>query len=265
MLKVSILKESNIFKKLLVGIIFAFFLSLYHIDVMNACNYNDIDLLFMLSYGNLDIDSIKYIIPIFFLIIPQLYLIFVLKDYLYIATSRNAIYVFTRNNSKSSWLLNKLVHLFIYVMIYYLIQFITVFLIGFFYGFTFNHTSIIIIGIEYILIILLNYFYILILNIMSLSINITYSFFITISVSIFQIFTIGFLYAFHFTSINLIKLFPISQAIIPWHTSHFIKYTDFFQFKINNFMLIDSMLYLLIICTSSIIYAIYNFKNMDII
>ena len=76
----SIYIEMNILKKVLFGIVLAVFLSIYGIGIVKAFGYQSLEALFLLTYGNLNIYDVKYVIPALVWILPQIYLTYVLGD-----------------------------------------------------------------------------------------------------------------------------------------------------------------------------------------
>lgn len=261
--------EKNILKKVLFGIVLAVFLSIYGIGIVKAFNYKSLEALFLLTYGNLNIYDIKYVIPALVWILPQIYLTYVLGDYISNHLNRNAVYIFTRTDKRRKWLLSRVLNLFAFTVIYYVAQFLIVYLIGSAYGLAIANQNVGMSTIlsEFMLLILLSYLFVLTINIMSLAINVTYSYLIVTAVSIISVFITGFIELFGGIGGKLIKLLPTSQGVITWHDSRFLveNYFELFRFSLSDFSLMYSTAYLILFCTVLILWGMFKINRMDII
>jgi len=222
--------------------------------------------LFMLSYGYINIKTIKTIVPVFFIVLHMAYLTFILGNYIYKDFSNLGVYIFVRTTNRKKWLLQKYIHLFIYVLVYYIFQYIITYILGYLNGYKFINSDIFPILIIYFVTILFNYFFILVNNIMSFKFKSLFSYLITLSLYIIPLFISEFIYEFSKNNLYIIKFFPSSQGIIMWHQCSFLD-TAFklFDFSIKNFSIMHSIIYLIIANISLIIYEIYNIKSKEIL
>lgn len=259
--------EQSIIKKLLPGLGIAAFLSLYSTKVSGE-NNRILESLFLFSYGQLNIEHIKYVAPILLWILPQAFLMYILGDYISVNFNRNACYIFTRTSNRKKWFLLKLLSLFCYVIIFYLMQFITVLGVAGIFGFKIHNytTGLPLILAEYLLIVLVNYWLILFANIFSLTMNAVYSYCLTIAVNLFSILTSGVIYELHKERLSLIMLLPSAQGILAWHdiTYLFMSYPQLFNIQISGFSLGYSILYLVMFSIVLIIWGLFRIENMEI-
>ncbi|ADY54480.1 hypothetical protein Sgly_0109 [Syntrophobotulus glycolicus DSM 8271] len=255
-------------RKALLGVPLAVFFGIYYTNLMEVYGNKTLEELLLLSYASLELESMIYIVPVIFWILPQLHLTYLLKDYIPDNLENSAVYVFTRTKKKGRWLLTKIWHLFFYVVIYYFIQFISVAVIGMLEGLSFSHGHIglFLVLTEFALVCLLNFFYVIFINIGALKIKVIHSYFFTVFINIILVLFAGFLYEFEIQKIFLLKYLPPSQSILAWHSLEGIagNYPDVFRFTIQNFSIGFSMLYLIGFSIIIILYGNYRLKNMDI-
>lgn len=261
--------ETGVLQKLILsGASLALFFSLYHVRSLEIMGCRSIQCLFVLSYGDLKIEAIKYVIPVIFWIAPQVVLIYVLGDNVASDLGRNSAYIFTRTDRRKQWLLAKMFNLFLYIFIYFAVQFVIVGLVGILSNL---ETENLIQGLtmilgEFILVLLLNYFIVLIINILSLKISVIYSSAIVLAGNLGTIFASAFLYEYSRKQVEIIKMMPFTQGIFLWHSdvSWFVRRMSGFVPHFSDYGIIFSMGYLLFLCVVSIIWGIYQIQRMDI-
>ncbi|KML23302.1 hypothetical protein ABV89_14720 [Priestia aryabhattai] len=266
-------KNNNIYNDFKTNFAYIFligmFVSIYNTRFLERpdLNNNDINLLFLFSYGSLDIPSIKYIVPLFIFLLPQMYLIHLFGDYLPKNFHRYSVYIFTRTENRTKWVLNNLKQLFINVCIYYLILFLCVSIVGILKGLRIDsYSDLIIILYLYILVIVFNYFLLLLTNSLSIFLNSTYSYIITIFLHIFSMLLFGATYELPNSSIFFIRLLPSVHSILTWHNINIInhKYSIINDY-IDGFYITHSILYILSLSFIIIFIVLHKLKRMDII
>ncbi|MCB2360025.1 hypothetical protein [Clostridium estertheticum] len=260
------MKES-LRKYLITGILIALFLTYYNIKLVTGLEKSSIELLLVYNYGYLELSSIKYLIPIILWSIPQMYLIYSLKDTIASSLYRNSVYIFTRTNKRSFWILKEFKILFFHIIFYYGVQFITVISMGYILGLKFYpiNKSLFIILILFILVCLTNYILILTINVLALKISLTYSFCIGILINICSVFSMGFINEVYPKWLSIIKIIPSSQSIINWHTNSLVGFYNLLEIKEVQFCFSYSIGYLTLLCLILIGCGVYIFKNMDIV
>lgn len=248
------------------GVLIAFFLTYYNIKIVTGLEKSSIELLLVYNYGYLELSYIKYLIPVILWSIPQMYLIYSLKDTIASSLYINSIYIFTRTNKRSYWILKEFKILLFHIVFYYGVQFVTVISMGYIFGFKFYpiNNSLFIILVMFILVCLTNYLLILTINVLALKINLTYSFSIGFVINIGSIFSIGFINDFYPKCLSIIKIIPYSQSIINWHTNSIVGFYNLLKIKEFQFYFSYSIGYLILSCLILIVCGVHIFKNMDI-
>lgn len=262
-----LMKISEIKKLFLYGMIFALFASLYYLNILQFIGCKRLDCLLVISYGVVDIDRIKHLIPVLFWILPQIILTNQMGDYLSRNLNKNAVYIFTRTSERKSWMIGKIVTLFFYVFIYYAVQFIVMSVCGILIGFDILFIDFKAILSMFFLIVLYNYTFILMINIFSLYVKAIYSACTVIGLSIVNVFFVGLLYEHYYNSINILKYLPFTQGIYEWHfnANRLILESISSSFYLADYSLFFSIAYLLLLLASIIILGIHRIRTMDII
>lgn len=263
------LLENETNKKIIVyGSITALLLGLYNVYLTNLYGINSLEGLFFAEYGFVDIKMIKYVTPFLKWVLPQMILMWILKEFVAGELDKSGVYIFTRTNRRGKWVIDKTYDLFKFVILFYFIMFLITYIIGTVVGYKmlYIYKGIELILTIFILTVLLNYEYILIINILSLKMDVLYSFLIALFVDIFSLLLSSFIYEYFKMKIYLLKLLPVSHGILAWHSMNSM-YNNLYisEFSIKNFSIIDSISYLILSCFIIVIYGIYVFQHKDII
>lgn len=233
-----------------------------------ASEYKSMKWFVLCSYGYLDAYSIKYVFPVFIWILSQLYLVYLLGNFIYQDVYKNAVYIFTRTNHRTLWFFSNISWLFIYVLFYYCIHFFINILMAIVKGFTLqNYQDLIVIGLTFLLQVFVSYLLVLMINVFTLLFQNTYAYVVVIAGYIFLIMLTGMLAEFSSRYLFIAEWFPFSHSILAWHDSYFIKeLQNLFAIKyFDGFSIVQSFVYIIIFTFVVIYFAIKRFKNMDLI
>lgn len=247
--------------KLLTGLIFAFFIGVFALSwVKPEGPY--FEKLFLIGYGGipLPLEIKSYLRSMLSLLVPQVFLVFILADYMLIDFTICSVYVFTRTPKRNRWFIRKAIELFFFTALFYLFQFITLFLIGQISGLAVSDIPVFInlIANEFVLLVLISFIYVLAVNILSLKIGINYSF---LAVVLF----ISFSSVLTFKT-NLIKFIPVSQSMLIWHENKsLLFYRDLIGDYIPNFTIAFSIAYALIVILLLVFIGIKLIDNFEIV
>ncbi|MDD3314628.1 MAG: DUF2705 family protein [Syntrophaceticus sp.] len=253
-------------KLFLSGGLIAIFLGFYYSQFAEMYQFKSLELMLILAYGNLYIEEIVFIVPVFLWMVPLIVIIFFLGDYIHRNFDQNAAYIFTRTARRSLWLIGQAVNLFLYILIYYIFQIAVFCVVSTVLGFSMFSwdVGIMLIVSELALLVLSNYMIVLLINVLSLfKLNSLFCVAITLTTNIVCIFLSAILYKFYTKNIAIIKWLPFTQGILTWH-SGISSVADFFPFNIPHFSILFSIVYLIIICLLLLFCGVCKIEKMDI-
>lgn len=253
------------FLKLLGGIVFAFCIGGFALGWVNPSEPY-YEYLFLAGYGGipLPLDGGEYIRLLLVSLVPQIFLIFILANYMLDDFNICSVYIFTRTNQKKTWFARKCISLFFLVALYYALQFAMLFLLGRAMGglTVFDPTTLLYIVInELLLLVLLGFIYVLAVNLLSLKVGINYAF-----LSIVLLATLSSAFVLTLKSSVTLKFIPLSQVMFIWHDSEkLVLYRDFIGDYLPHFTIFFSLLYLLVIILALFMFGMYLIDNLEII
>lgn len=224
-----------------------------------------IENLFLAGYGGipmpLEIDS--YLRIVLIILVPQVFLIFILADYMLKDFTICSVYIFTRANQRRGWFARKCLDLLLFTALYYLIQFVALFFFGQIGGLViYNQSALIYILVnEFTLLVLLGFIYVLTVNILSLKVGINHAF-----LTIILFLTVSSAFTIIFGAGEMLKFIPVSHAMLIWHDSErLLLYRDFIGGYLSNYTLAFSMVYLLLVLLLLVIIGIRLVDRLEII
>jgi hypothetical protein len=249
------------------GVCVAVFLGLYYSRWAEMKSCKLLEYFLVLTYGNLEIRDVKYVIPVLFWLAPQIFMFYFLGDYVSNDLERNAIYIFTRTDRRRSWLIAKILSLFFYVALYYFLQFLVVGTMGWILGYNVLEglSGIAIILKEFVLLVLLNYMIILMINLLSLSIPVSISAVSVFVAHLFCLFLSGVVYEFYKGYSEIIKWLPFTQGIASWHSDISSRVGGSILFSIQDFNVAFSVVYMVVLCIAFVYVALRKVENLDIL
>ncbi|WP_054949330.1 DUF2705 family protein [Numidum massiliense] len=260
--------EFAILRKLLIAAtLLAVFFSLYNsrLATIHACD--TIQCLFVLAYGDLNIEAIKYVIPVIFWLVPQIVLLYLLGDYITRDLEQHAVYIFTRTERRTSWLLAKLVNVWLFVCFYFAVLLLVTAVVGTIFGFrlAIGAPDIALIVYEYALLVLLNVMNLFLINLLSLKINVTFSTVSVLAVNIGCLFCAQWLYEFYPDRLAIVQWLPFTQGILSWHSSLLpTAHGELFPLHVPPLSPLFSIAYMLVICAVAIVIGNARFNKMDL-
>lgn len=229
-------------------------------------NTKGIDFFVTMTFQNINVDSIKYIIPVLIWLVPHFIIFHILSMSVEQDMENTFIYVFTRSGIRTKWLVYKLISFMVYVFIYYVLQYITAILMYFFMTGSTLCTSINAILQSFILCLVFSYTIILSVNIISLKIPVIYGYCISMSVIILSIFIAGYSYNVKSQTVTgLLKVLPSSNFVFTWHDDLPDGFSTISAFHLRGFTVFDSILYFTLICTVLIIIGMHVIRRKDIL
>lgn len=264
-----IFMEFSMLRKLLVsGAGVALFLVLSNIRLAEAYHYKSLEYILILSFGYLDIDTIKYVIPVLFWMAPQIFLLYFLGDYISRNLSKNAVYIFTRTDQRKTWLIAKVITLFLYVLFYYTIQILVACFVGSTLGYeilNWKEGISLILG-ELVLQVLLNYMIILLINVLSLQIDVIFSSVLLLVGNASCLFFSQYINEFFNGMVGIVKWMPFTQGILAWHSdaAAVSDVQGLSSFQIPDFSISLSIVYMGVVSIVCIFWGIRKIKKMDI-
>lgn len=247
--------------KTLTGVVFAFFIGVSALSwVQLEGPY--FEKLFLIGYGGvpLPLEINSYLRLMLSLLVPQVFLVFILADYMLTDFTICSVYVFTRTPKRNRWFIRKAAELLSFAAIFYLFQFIVLFVIGKIAGLAVFDMLVFInlITNEFVLLVLISFIYVLAVNILSLKLGINYSF---LAVVLF----ISFSSVLTFKT-NLLKFIPVSQSMLIWHESkNLLFYRDLIGDYMPNFTIAFSVAYALIVILFLVFIGIKLIDKLEII
>lgn len=185
-------------------------------------------------------------------LIPTSLMISMFIDSLSYELDKNAIYIFTRTNKKSKWLLYKLLNIFVKVSLINFFLFVIAFLFFWILGFeivNFSYFINLILKLL-LLVILTQYILIIISNLISIKFDSAYGYIIS---NLLYIISILNLYFLSFKNINLIKYIPFTQHVVSIQDNMCINrsilyFSKFITgYKFSNALIYDILIIIIII------------------
>jgi hypothetical protein len=219
--------------------------------------------LLLWAYGDLDIGGIRYLMPLFFWILPQLGLLYFLGDDLAKNLERNAVYIFTRTSRRTAWWLAISFRWFCYIFFYYAVQLATLYLMARILGFrgVDGAAGLTLLWSEIALLVLLNYMILLLIHLLSLYMSHIFAFVIVTGGNIATLFLAALLY--ELGEGKAIQWLPFTQGILSWHTG-FDRYV-LHSLPSAEVPIWFSLLYLGLACLLLLLGGAQKWKKMDII
>lgn len=255
-------------KLLMSGAGVALFFVLSNIRLAEAYHYKSLEYILIMSYGYLDINTIKYVIPVLFWMAPQIFLLYFLGDYISKNLSQNAVYIFTRTDQRKTWFIAKIITLFLYVLFYYTIQILVACFVGSVLGYeilNLNEGISLILG-ELALQVLLNYMIILLINVLSLQIDVIFSSVLVLVGNASCLFFSQFINEFFNGMVGIVKWMPFTQGILAWHAdvAAVAGVQGLSSFQVSDFSIGFSIVYMGVVSIVCILLGIRKIKKMDI-
>jgi len=261
-----IINKNNIIK-ILAGIPLSVLIGLYAMNILTLQNLQCIEGVYMVGYGGVHAFDGINIAGILIFLVPQIVFSYMFARHMQSDLEICSVYVFTRANKRKGWFGKKVAELFVYLSLYYFLQFAVIFIISYLNNFMIIDIKgiIKIIASEFIIISLLNFFFVLLINILSLKIGAIYSF--MISVLMQTGLTVIFAALFKVMNKFVLKLVPVSHAMLIWHDNEFLtgQYQSFMSEYINNFSIQFSVVYLLLLIVFLIIGGLHMIEKLDIL
>ncbi|HBI05422.1 MAG TPA: hypothetical protein DDY49_15510 [Paenibacillaceae bacterium] len=251
----------------LTGSILSIFLFLVNIQRVDILSDKSLEGIFLLSFGDLNISGIKYGIPLLFWLLPMVFLLYFLGDDMASDFGRNAVYIFTRTHQRKIWFLAKSLSLFFYIFLYYFVQFFVLWIIASVYGLHLvnSEEGIFVILSMLILLILQSFIVLLMINLLALRTTQIIAYTIVFAGYIASLFFSNFLYEIQWC-IGIIKWLPFTQGIFSWHNGIPSSVIAFIvtDFHLQNFSVLFSIIYQVVITTLLIILGTHKIEDMDI-
>jgi hypothetical protein len=249
---------------LLTGLIFAFFIGASALSWVQLEGPH-FEKLFLIGYGGvpLPLEIESYLRLMLSLLVPQVFLVFILADYMLIDFTICSVYIFTRTPKRNKWFIRKALELIFLTALFYLFQFIALFVIGQIAGLVVSDifAFINLIASEFVLLVLISFIYVLAVNILSLKIGINHSFLaIVLLVSLSSVSTL------ELQNTSLLKFIPISQSMLIWHENKsLLLYRDLIGDYLPNFTIAFSIAYALIVILLLVFIGIKLIDNFEIV
>lgn len=255
-------------KLLLTGTILSIFLFLFNIQRVDILSNQSLEGIFLLSFGDLNISGIKYGISLLFWLLPIVFLLYFLGDDMAADFERNAVYIFTRTHQRKKWFLAKSLSLVFYIFLYYFVQFFILWVIASVYGFylvNFEEGIFLILSML-ILLILQGMMVLLMINLLAFRTTQIIAYTIVFAGYIASLFFSNFLYEIQW-GIGIIKWLPFTQGIFSWHNDIPSSVSAFIvsDFHLQNFSVLFSIIYLVVITTFLILLGLKKIEDMDIL
>ncbi len=245
------------------GIFMALFLGFLNIESLKE---SSLDYLILNTYGNLNINEIKYVVPVLIWLLSQVTLMYLTGNIIPQQLSRHAIYIFTRTKERQKWILYSILQLLLYTILFFTVQFVTFGALFSFFSINLKF-SIIPILIELLLIILYHFMILLIMNFVSLFLTPTMSFSLVTLFIMITIFAVGGSYLFNSNLLVITKYLPTLQPLFLWHDSVLVlPYKNISSLYIVEGMSISfSFSYMSICCCAVILLMKAKIEKMDIL
>lgn len=249
--------------KSLTGFIFAFFIGVSTLSWIQL-EGPYFEKLFLIGYGGvpLPLEIKSYLRLMLSLLVPQVFLVFILAEYMLMDFTICSVYVFTRTPKRNKWFIRKTLELLLFTALFYLFQFTALFVIGQITGLAVSDISAFInlIVSEFVLLVLISFIYVLAANILSLKIGINHSF-----LAIVLLVSLSSVSILKLQNTNLLKFIPISQSMLIWHEAKNISsYRDLIGEYIPNFTIAFSIAYALIVISLLVFIGIKLIDNLEI-
>ncbi|SFC42573.1 DUF2705 family protein [Bacillus sp. UNCCL81] len=252
-------------KTILISILIATLLGINGTQKLVFMSDNIFDL-FLITYGSVQIETIKYVVPVLFWCAPQLYLLLLLGNFIPNKINNFGIYLFTRTTKRGSWLHKQIFKLFLYNLAYTFTQFITLFIVGIVHGMHFEQSEIVNLSVVFFTV-TFQFFLILILsNYISIILGNLHGIVTVISINILTLLFSGYLFEFSIKYIYILKYIPFTQSIITWHDGWIPKSerNELIEFYIPNYHITFSFFYIVTLVLILLILFTKKIKKMDI-
>lgn len=221
-------------------------------------NYGfDLEGIIMESYGNINRESITWVIPLFIWLLPLLILNFYIGNHIHKQMGEHAVYIFTRTNKRIGWFLQQVTTVLIYILFFQIVVYATTLSLGVLYNLSpVNIPSFLVLILQIFIFSTLGLVVsILLVNVLSIIMNVIYSSSLIIALN-FLFILIGGIWG-RDTNFNFTKWLPFTQNIVGWQSE------DLLHIKMSD--LYFPFFYLATFLIVIVLFGCWRIKNQDIL
>jgi len=254
--------------KIFAGASVSIIIGLYALNVLRIENVASLESMYIIGYGGLfTFDFDHNFLGFLRVLVPQFILVYLLADCMYNDFKIYSVYVFTRENKRKRWFVNKCFFLLFLTAVYYLSQFLIILAMGVFNGLRpISFEVFMTVAIScFVLLTLTGFLLVISANLLALKIGINFGYLFVIILNTAMVMVPSVIYGSYDNII--IKLLPGSSAMFLWHSDGFIAmFSERFGFdSIEGFSLAFSIIYISVLIVITFFVGVKFIENLDIL